>query len=611
MFEAAPADLAEDKKPSFAQRSISAPAIAENVGDAVIPSYGTHYDVARIGTANWTSSRLNRRPGDKKSEEDGDHEQSLDSAYADLFDDADSNVKSSKSGMLSLSINDTLNMKSPIDLIQSDFPSTPSALFSNRTFPLELQTDETTSTVSSNSPPKLDTGAAEASLDAAALDTATNAFQQLYVSSDKSTATTLRPAETFYPAASATGATATTGGGTDTLGASLRNTNSNKALNNQGLPNLKPADKNTLSAAATANGHNYSALLGNNPSAIVNNGLNPLTPPISSMSASFGVATPLHGMTSLSGVPVPGTAMMPAQGQMLNGQMPQGGIQQNGQYFMQQPVYLDQNGQPMWNYRPSPNQNGQYPPEFMYQGLDGSQMGMAGMGTGDPNMQNMGMMPYGQQMGQPNMAQNMAQGGYQMPYVDQNGNAMQMNGQSMYMNGLQGQQGMNNGAPLQQVGGQRMVYNPATGQYVSQAITGMSGQRGPSGQMINGQMPNGQMINGQMPNGQMGSYMNNNNGGQMMVNGMNQQQGNNNMNPPALVPRMGMANGIGMNDGSNDPNGNGMMMPNGMNGMNGMQNGGMYSMMNPQSNNRGDENMNNNNTNRNQNNNQIEIEIGL
>merc|ERR1719223_343433 len=122
---------------------------------------------------------------------------------------------------------------------------------------------------------------------------------------------------------------------------------------------------------------------------------------------------------------------------MPSGQMPPGAIQQNGQFFMPQPMYLDQNGQPMY-FRHGANQNGQYPPEFMYQAPDGTQMGMA-MGATDPNLQNshIGIIPYGNQMGQQNgMTQNhthMVQGGYAMQFgVDPNGNPVQMNGQ---MNG--------------------------------------------------------------------------------------------------------------------------------------------------------------------------------
>ena len=49
MFAEAATDPTEDKttSPTFAQRSISAPAIAENVEDAVLPTmYGSNYDVS-------------------------------------------------------------------------------------------------------------------------------------------------------------------------------------------------------------------------------------------------------------------------------------------------------------------------------------------------------------------------------------------------------------------------------------------------------------------------------------------------------------------------------------------------------------------------------------
>jgi hypothetical protein len=82
--------------------------------------------------------------------------------------------------------------------------------------------------------------------------------------------------------------------------------------------------------------NNFNALLGNSPSAILNNGLNPLAPAVGAMGNSMlnisqGNGAQMHGQQA-------------QQGQ-------QGGMQQQPAYFVQQAVYLDHNGQPMF-YRP-------------------------------------------------------------------------------------------------------------------------------------------------------------------------------------------------------------------------------------------------------------------
>jgi hypothetical protein len=89
----------------------------------------------------------------------------------------------------------------------------------------------------------------------------------------------------------------------------------------------------------------YNTLLGNNPSAILNNGLNPLAP-----------AVAMGGMLGMQ----PGLAQgMPQAHQQVPQQQQQQAQQQAQQqpphqpaYFVQQAVYLDANGQPMF-YRPS------------------------------------------------------------------------------------------------------------------------------------------------------------------------------------------------------------------------------------------------------------------
>lgn len=88
----------------------------------------------------------------------------------------------------------------------------------------------------------------------------------------------------------------------------------------------------------TGSSSNYNTLLGNNPSAILNNGLNPLAP-----------AVAMSGMLN-----VPMNAQHGGQQQQQGG-MPQPNQQQQPApqpaYFVQQAVYLDQNGQPIF-YRP-------------------------------------------------------------------------------------------------------------------------------------------------------------------------------------------------------------------------------------------------------------------
>ena len=79
----------------------------------------------------------------------------------------------------------------------------------------------------------------------------------------------------------------------------------------------------------------YSSLLGNNPSSILNNGLNPLAPAVSSMSSPNSIS--LSGVMG-NGTPLSQTNVMQHQGQ----------AQHQPAYFVQQAVYLDQNGQPIY-----------------------------------------------------------------------------------------------------------------------------------------------------------------------------------------------------------------------------------------------------------------------
>jgi hypothetical protein len=99
----------------------------------------------------------------------------------------------------------------------------------------------------------------------------------------------------------------------------------------------------------------YNTLLGNNPSAILNNGLNPLAPAV-----AMGGMLGMQGNVGLHA----GQQGMPQQVPQQQQQQPQQAPQQQQQpphqpaYFVQQAVYLDANGQPMF-YRPSK-------PDFVY-----------------------------------------------------------------------------------------------------------------------------------------------------------------------------------------------------------------------------------------------------
>lgn len=99
----------------------------------------------------------------------------------------------------------------------------------------------------------------------------------------------------------------------------------------------------------------YNTLLGNNPSAILNNGLNPLAPAVA-MGGMLGMQSGnvgLHGGNPAQGMPqahqqVPQQQQQQAQQQAQQQQQPP----HQPAYFVQQAVYLDANGQPMF-YRPS------------------------------------------------------------------------------------------------------------------------------------------------------------------------------------------------------------------------------------------------------------------
>lgn len=103
----------------------------------------------------------------------------------------------------------------------------------------------------------------------------------------------------------------------------------------------------------TAHQNNYNTLLGNNPSAILNNGLNPLAPAVA-MGGMLGI--PMNP-SNVHAQHVPHGAqsiLQPGGVPQLSQQHPQQQQQQQAPqpaYFVQQAVYLDQNGQPIF-YRP-------------------------------------------------------------------------------------------------------------------------------------------------------------------------------------------------------------------------------------------------------------------
>lgn len=100
--------------------------------------------------------------------------------------------------------------------------------------------------------------------------------------------------------------------------------------------NLHNATPNSgMNSAAHAGMQPYSSLLGNNPSSILNNGLNPLAPAVNNMSPNNSL--------SLNGVMPPGNTLSQANVIQHQGQSPH-----QPAYFVQQAVYVDANGQPIY-----------------------------------------------------------------------------------------------------------------------------------------------------------------------------------------------------------------------------------------------------------------------
>lgn len=139
-------------------------------------------------------SRMNPRMPNSKKENEEDIGNG--STYADLLDDN----TSISTGLLSSLIDNKL--RTPMDLIQADFPSTPSSVYSNRVLenklkegnnagsgsstseddrsPNEVPANLTNSGTSANSASSKEEGISSAS-SASSLDQATKSFQQLYV----------------------------------------------------------------------------------------------------------------------------------------------------------------------------------------------------------------------------------------------------------------------------------------------------------------------------------------------------------------------------------------------------------------------------------------------
>lgn len=322
----------------------------------------------------------------KKGENNSDLE------YAELFEE-NQGGDANKVSLLSL-INDTIN-RTPMDLIQADFPSTPSSVYSKRIFEPDHKegeqlkvpslSDSTSSTTSQaariNLPTtgmmggaSLNSTASSASSNAdSALEQTTKSLDKLYVSpvpvscsfllliievvlvelkillylivlqdlSPKSLSSTQSSAPLLsqYNNAAPAGSILSSVQAADPL------------LAFNGANQAKPFQPKT-----NTHQNNYNTLLGNNPSAILNNGLNPLAPavamgggmlniPMNAGNMNAGNLHAPHGQSILQQGNVPQLNQQQHPQQQQQQQAPQPA------YFVQQAVYLDQNGQPIF-YRP-------------------------------------------------------------------------------------------------------------------------------------------------------------------------------------------------------------------------------------------------------------------
>ena len=296
------------------------------MSEAILPAY--QYEEEQDGMTS-NPNRMNPRMANGKK---GDAEaEQLNSSYAELFDEGQGG-EANKASLLSL-INDTFN-RTPMDLIQADFPSTPSSVYSKRIFDPELkdgelnvETNGKTATqgarkvngnMSLMKNASLNSSQSSVASPTEAVEQTTKSLENLYVNpvqdiSPKSisAAQPNAPLLSQYTPAS------------NSILSSVQGESSVLGFNDNG--NSKPFNKPST----------YNTLLGNNPSAILNNGLNPLAPAVG-MGGMLGMNTGSPGST--------------AQGQ--TGGQQQQANQQQPAYYVQQAVYLDQNGNPIF-YRPS------------------------------------------------------------------------------------------------------------------------------------------------------------------------------------------------------------------------------------------------------------------
>eukprot|EP01038_Epipyxis_sp_PR26KG_P008866 gene8866-11960_t len=601
-------------QPPFLQRSLSAPAIAEKVSEAVIPTYNfaqqeQEVDISQNLLYPYNNpTRMNPRMPSKRNG-GGD----LDNNYSDLFNDDDDGKKKPtitilgdeppnlSNGILSSLINDP-KPRTPMDLIQHDFPSTPSSVYSRRInaearLEQELKDKESKADETSIPPPQfmqqtpnssrnmtsegiLNSTNSSRNLTSESIlnatnddpvDQATKSFQKLYVNvnppdisgsnhlmSQNHTPTgiqtnNMRNSSYLGPTAIPP-STSTTSNSLSILSMPLQtglNANAQSAETLLTMPG---------NSASNNNGNHSSNLLGQNDKALfrgmgsympeptptvghlsgINMNLNMASPPSmtnnhnntnnnnavgnmnsnsvlgnNSMSGGYnglisgnnsnhpnmniGLQNNLVGMQPIMSP----NNLNPNNNGMLPNQQ-----QQPSPYYVQQPVFLDQNGQPMF-FRPGPNQ--QYPPEFIYPGsMDSINMTVGG----DPNQQQPAYLSYAA------IGQNP---GYWNP-ADQ---GPMQNGLPMFMN--QNGAGVNVNNMVDQ--SRRMVFNTSTAQY-------------------NPMNPSNQRGMG-IPNNNVNQMYGINNG--MMPPNMMHNQATS-MNMPSLLPRnlMSMSDQDGMYHGLNN-----------------------------------------------------------
>jgi hypothetical protein len=244
---------------------------------------------------------------------------------------------------------------------QHDFPSTPSSVYSKRIFDPELKDadlkvpplSESQANATAQAPRSLAllggaalpnnngnvTGPSDASN---GLEQATKSLEKLYVNPQDLSPKSISGAPPTKPLLNQYVGSAPAGSILSSVQSDLSFTNAAGA-------------KPYTGSKPTGGQSPYNALLGNNPSAILNNGLNPLAPSVA-MGGMLGMPPAPHGATQGNSA-VQGGATAPQQAPQVGQTQPPAA--QNAQqapqqpaYYVQQAVYLDANGQPMF-YRPS------------------------------------------------------------------------------------------------------------------------------------------------------------------------------------------------------------------------------------------------------------------